>query len=193
MRQFRVSVRGLMVLIVLLGIAFAGLRSPTPLWANGLVLAGSGDVDAGGAGRRVPPRRAAGVLGGIRHLRLGVLRFDPGALVPDRIRLPALHDNDSRLLAPYIVQKEDLVRVYVGSFKPPSSPVPPTPWQTWNLPEFPPENPWRVVGYVTLVSPGLYLRIGHSVFCMLIAFLGGEVVRYLAVTRSQPAATERRS
>ena len=34
MRRVRFSLRGLMVLIVLLGVAFAGLRSPTPLWAN---------------------------------------------------------------------------------------------------------------------------------------------------------------
>jgi hypothetical protein len=66
MKHFRFSNRGLMATIVLLGVAFAGLRFPTPLWAN--------------------------------------------------------------------------------------------------VPDFPPKNPWHRVGYVTLISPGLYLRIGHSFF-----------------------------
>src|SRR5437879_6102675 len=35
MRRFRLSIGGLMMVIVLLGTAFAALRSPTPLWANG--------------------------------------------------------------------------------------------------------------------------------------------------------------
>ena len=95
------------------------------------------------------------------------------------------------LLAPYIVQKEYLLRNYVGAFNPPFAPGAPTPWQIWNLPEFPPENPWRVVGYVTFLSPGLYLRIGHAVFCTLIAFFGGEAVRHLATSRSQPATPSR--
>jgi hypothetical protein len=34
MRHFRFSIRGLMVVIVLLSVAFAALRFPTPLWAN---------------------------------------------------------------------------------------------------------------------------------------------------------------
>ena len=94
------------------------------------------------------------------------------------------------LLAPHIVQKEYLLRSYVGSFNPPFAPTAPTPWQHWNLPEFPPGNPWQV-GYVTLTSPGLYLRIGHAVFCVLIGLVGGEVVRYLAATRSEPSSTGR--
>ena len=42
-----------------------------------------------------------------------------------------------------------------------------------------------------MISPGLYLRIGHAVFCVMIAFLGGEAVRYLAATRSQGMRSER--
>jgi hypothetical protein len=46
---------------------------------------------------------------------------------------------------------------------------------------------------LTLISPGVYLRIGHAFFCLLIAFLGGGIVRSLAATCQEPAATERRS
>lgn len=193
MRRFRFSVRGLMVLIVLLGTAFAGLRSPTPLWANGwfsLVLA-TLTLAVPAAAYCRDERRAFWVGFATCGWVYFVLTLAPWFQTEFGFQLFTTTILD--IFAPYIVQKEDLVRVYVGSFKPPSSLAPPTPWQTWNLPEFPPENPWRVVGYVTLVSPGLYLRIGHSIFCMLIAFLGGEAVRYLAVTRSQPAATARRS
>ena len=34
MKHFRFSIRGLMFVIVLMGIGFAALRYPTPLWAN---------------------------------------------------------------------------------------------------------------------------------------------------------------
>ena len=95
------------------------------------------------------------------------------------------------VMAPHIVQTDYLVRGYVSGFNPQYAPVQPTPWQVWNLPDFPPDNPWHKVGYVTLVSPGLYLRIGHAFCCMLIALVGGGIVRYLAATGPQPAASER--
>ena len=94
-------------------------------------------------------------------------------------------------MAPHIVQTDNLVRSYVVGFNPQYAPAQLTPWQVWNLPEFPPDNPWHRVGYVTLISPGLYLRIGHAFFCILIAFLGGGIVRYVAATCPQPAAAER--
>jgi hypothetical protein len=52
MKHFRFSIRGLMVVIVLLGIGFAALRYPTPFWTNvsrGIVryLAATGPQSAG--------------------------------------------------------------------------------------------------------------------------------------------------
>jgi len=181
-----------MVLIVLLGTAFAGLRSPTPLWANGwfsldvamLTLAVPAAV------YRRDEQRAFWVGFATCGWVYFVLSMAPWFQV--EIGFQLFTTTLLEFLAPYIVQKESLLRTYLGSFNPPAAPTPPTPWQIWNLPEFPPDNPWRMVGYVRLLSPGLYLRIGHAIFCMLIAFLGGEVVRYLAATRPQPDATERR-
>ncbi len=43
MKRFRFSIRGLMGAIVVMGVAFVGLRSPSPFWANlwlSLALAG---------------------------------------------------------------------------------------------------------------------------------------------------------
>jgi hypothetical protein len=94
-------------------------------------------------------------------------------------------------MAPHIVQTDYLVRGYVGGFNPQYPPAQPSPWQVWNLPEFPPEKAWHKVGYVTLVSPGLYLRIGHAFCCVLIALVGGGIVRYLAATGSRSVASER--
>jgi hypothetical protein len=191
MWRFRFSVRGLMMLIVLLGTAFAALRSPTPLWANGwfsLVLAALVLAVPAAVYRR-GERRAFWVGFATCGWVYFVLSMAPWFQTEIGFQLFTTTILD--LLAPYIVQKEYLIRTYIGSFNPPTTPTPPTPWQSWNLPEFPPENPWRMIGYVTLFSPGLYLRIGHAVFCMPIAFLGGEAVRYLAATRSEPTAPER--
>jgi hypothetical protein len=173
MRRFRFSVRGLMMLIVFLGSAFAGLRSPTPFWANiwfslvltVLVLAVPAAVYRRGE------RRAFWV--GFATFGWVYFVLSMGPWFQNEIGFQLFTTTVLDLLSPYIVQKESLLRVYVGSFNPPASPTLPTPWQIWNLPEFPPENPWRTVGYVTLLSPGLYLRIGHAIFCMLIGFCGG--------------------
>jgi hypothetical protein len=79
---------------------------------------------------------------------------------------------------------------YINAFGPPEAPGEPTPWQVWNLPDFQAPGSWTI-GYVRLHCPFLYLRIGHSAFCLLIAIAGGELARYLSVTRSetQPGPT----
>jgi hypothetical protein len=187
------SVRGLMVTIIMLGTAFAGLRSPTPLWANfwfSLVLSML-TLAVPAAVYRLDERRAFWVGFAVCGWMYFIVSMAPWLQVEIGFQLFTTTTLD--LLAPHIVQKEFLLRNYLGSFNPPTDPTPPSPWQTWNLPEFPPDNPWRRLGYVTLTCPGLYLRIGHAVSCMLMAFIGGEITRYLAATRPGPTATERRS
>ena len=183
--------RGLMAAIVLLAVAFAGLRSPTPLWANlwfSLILAAL-IFSVTAAVYRKGEQRAFWVGFATFGWVYFVLALAPWFHTEIGFQLFSTTILD--VLAPYIVQKEYLLRSYVGSFNPPFDPGVPSPWQHWNLPEFPPENPWRMVGYVTLISPGLYLRIGHAVFCMLVAIMGGGAVRHLAATRSQAASSER--
>jgi hypothetical protein len=185
MKQFRFSMSTVMAAIVLLGFAFAGLRSPTPLWANlwfSLILA-TLTFSVPAAVYRRDEQRAFWVGFATFGWVYFVLALAPWFHTEMGFQLFSTTILD--VLAPHIVQKEYLLRNYVGSFNPPFNPGVPSPWQHWNLPEFPPENPWRIVGYVTLISPGLYLRIGHAVFCMLIAIFGGTVVRRLAATRSQ--------
>lgn len=191
MPRFRFSVSSLMVLIVLLAAAFAALRTPSPLWANvwfsialaSLVLAIPAAVY----------RRAADRAFWVGFAACGWVYFVL-ALAPwfqTEMGFQLLTTTILDVMAPYIVQKEYLLRTYIGAFNPPFAPVHPTPWQSWNLPEFPPENPWRMVGYVPLFCPGLYLRIGHAVFCVVVAFLGGVVIRAVALRRPDPQRPER--
>jgi hypothetical protein len=191
MRRFRYSVGSFMLIIVLLAAAFAALRTPTPLWANvwfsidvaALVLA------IAAAFYRRGTERAFWV----GFASFGWVYFVM-ALAPwfqTEMGFQLLSTTILDVMAPYIVQKDYLVRTYVGAFNPPSPPAEMTAWQAWNFPEFPPANPWRMVGYVRLLCPGLYLRIGHLVFCILVAILGGEAVRYLAAPRPETARAER--
>jgi hypothetical protein len=191
MRRARFSVRGLMMSIVLFGAAFAALRWPTPLWANlwfsldlsVLVLAVPAAVYRRGEDRAFWVGFAA--AGWV----YAVLSMAPWFQSEFGFQLATTTLLD--LLAPLIVQKEYLIRSYMLGFNPPFSPAEPTPWQVWNLPELPPDNPWQKAGYVTLHSPGLYLRIGHAVFSLVIALLAGEIVRYWAALRSEPTAQAR--
>ena len=170
----------LMAVVVLFGVAFAGLRSPTPLCGESLVFANPVSwltLSVLAAVYRSGERRAFWVGFATFGWVYFILALAPWFHTEIGFQLFSTTILD--VLAPYVVQKEYLLRNYVGSFNPPFDPGVPSPWQHWNLPEFPPENPWRMVEYVTLISPGLYLRIGHAVFCMLIAIAVGTVVRYL--------------
>jgi hypothetical protein len=191
MRHFRFSIRGLMVMIVLLCIAFAALRYPTPLWANVWYSMSVASITLAvpAAIYRRSEQRAFWVGFAICGWVYFILALAPWMQGEAGFQLVTTTILD--LMAPHIVQTDYLVRSYIGGFNPQYALGQPTPWQVWNLPEFPPENPWHRVGYVTLTSPGLYLRIGHAYFCVLIAFVGGWIVRYLAATGRQPAATER--
>jgi hypothetical protein len=190
MGRDRFSIRGLMVVIVLLGLAFAALRTPSRLWANVWF-----SMTLAALTLAIPA--AAYTRGGRRAFWVGfstcgwvyfIIAMAPWfqSEVSFQLATTTLLD----ILAPHIVQKEYLLRSYIGSFNPPSGPTPPTPWQAWNLPEFPQETTWHL-GYATLHSPGLYLRIGHAACCLLIAVFGGETIRYLHATRSAPGAAER--
>jgi hypothetical protein len=191
MRRARISIRGLMTAIVLLAAGLAALRSPTPLWANlwfsltlaALVLAIPTAVYCRGQDRAFWVGFAS--AGWVYFL----LALAPWFQSEFGFQLATTTVLD--LLAPLIVQKEYMVRSYVLGFNPPFAPGEPTPWQVWNLPELPPENPWHKAGYVTLHSPGLYLRIGHAVLCVVVAAVAGEIVRGLAASRQEPVNTTR--
>jgi hypothetical protein len=178
MRHFRFSIRGLMVVIVLLCLAFAALRFHTPLWANiwfsstlaALTLAVPAAVYRRG------DQRAFWVGFAVCGWVYFILALAPWIKGEPGFQLATTTILD--LMSPHIVQE--------------IAPVEPTPWQVWNTPDDPPANSYSV-GYVTLISPELYLHIGHAFFCILIAFVGGVIVRYLAATCPESAVTERRS
>ena len=193
MRHFRFSIRGLMIVIVVLGTAFAALRYPTPLWANlwySLTLAAL-TLAVPAAVYRRGEQRAFWVGFAACGWVYFVLSLAPWFERDGGFQFVTTTMLD--VMAPHIVQEDYLVRSYVSGFRPQYGPPPQlTPWQVWNLPDFPPDKPWHKVGYVTLISPGIYLRIGQAFCCVLVAFLGGGIVRYLAATCPQATVTERR-
>jgi hypothetical protein len=190
MRHFRFSIRAIMGVIVVLGLAFTALHFPTPLWANvwfSLALA-SVTLAIPAAIYSRGERRAFWVGFATCGWVYFVVSMAPGFQSETGFQLVTTTILD--LAAPYIVQQEYLLRAYIGSFNPPSAPTPPTAWQLWNLPDFSGSRVWRM-SYVTVQSPRLYFRVGHGVFSVITGLLGGEVTRFLAATHSQAATAER--
>ena len=67
------------------------------------------------------------------------------------------------LAAPHLIDNAYLLNAYFLTMNPPSPPDAPSSWQQWNLPDFRTSgNEKWAIGYVTLHSPLLYLRIGHA-------------------------------
>jgi hypothetical protein len=190
MRRARFSIRGLMMAIVLMAAAFAALRTPSRLWANAWF-----SMALAGITLAVPAALCA--RDGDRAFWCG---FAACGWVYFLVSLgPWVHRETSFQLftttvldiaAPHIVENEYLLRSYMAGFNPPKAPQSPTPWQVWNLPDFTEGETWHL-GYATLHCPGLYLRIGHAAFTLLLAFLGGEASRYLHSTRPEREAPNR--
>src|SRR5262245_58801152 len=129
MRRFRFSVGSLMLTIVLTAAGFAALRSPTPFWANiwfSLVLTALTLAIPAAVYRRDEQRAfwAGFAACGWTYF---VLTMAPW--FEREIGFQLFTTTLLDLMAPHVVQKELLVRRYVASFKPPSDPTPPSPWQ----------------------------------------------------------------
>jgi hypothetical protein len=187
MPRFRFSIGGLMAAIVLIAIAIAGLRYPSPFWANVWF-----SLPLGALAVAIPA--AVYSRGGRRAFLVGFATcgwvYFVVALCPwfetESFQLVTTTVLD--LAAPQLVDTGNLLQTYVGGYRPPRAPVSPTPWQRWNLPEFP--SPGQtLVGYVPVHSPGLYLRIGHGVFCILLALCGGEAVRFFHFKHAHSTGT----
>jgi hypothetical protein len=190
MNRARFSIRGLMLAIVLMAAAFAALRTPSPFWANAwFSIALAGVTLAVPAALCTRDRERAFWCG---FATCGWVYFlvSLGPWIHRETSFQLISTTALDIAAPHIVDRGYLIRSYMAGFNPPSAPQDPTPWQVWNLPDFSVNDTWRL-GYATLHCPGLYLRIGHAAFCLLIAFLGGEASRYLHATRSERGAPNR--
>ncbi len=188
MPRYRFSIRGMMIVILLLAMAFAGLRTPTRLWANvwysmtlfGIAIAIPLAV-AEHEGRRLFWIGFA-VCGWVYFL----IALAPWIEEQTGYRLATTTVLD--VISPNVLDTKYLARIYIQTMQPPSSPTRPTPWQVWNLTEYPMAPVWRH-GYAELHAPLLYFRVGHSAFCLILAMLGGELTRYIGTrNRARSAA-----
>ena len=178
-----------MIVIVILALAFTGLRTPSRIWANAwftLALLGvTIAIPAAVAIRRRSPR----VLGGVRRVWVGLLRLHPAPWVDKEASHQLLTTTILDVASSYIVDNQYLIKnaLAVQAINQGIPAPTPTPWQDWNLPNFQPRETWGL-GYVRLHSSFLFLRIGHSAFCLLIAVAGGEISRYLHASRQRSQA-----
>lgn len=187
MRRYSFSIRGLMAVIAIVGVGLVALRNPSRIWANtwfSLALGGVAlaiPAAVGSVGERRAFWSGFASVGGIYFL------FALAPWVDERASHQLLTTCLLDLASTQIIDNRQMAESYKLAMNPPRSPEVPTPWQVWNLPEFLTHgNGNWINGYVTLHSPFLYLRIGHSLFCLLMAFAGGELARYHYLRRPSP-------
>lgn len=183
MPRYRFSIRSLMVVILLLALAFTALRTPSRIWANAWYTLALGGVTIAipAAVANLGQRRAFwigfAVCGGVYFV------FSLAPWLDKEVGHQLFTTTILDLASESIVDNHYMLRNYLLAINPPSGGVAPTAWQVWNLPDFQLYGQWSI-GYVKLHSSFLFLRIGHSVFCLLFGLAGGEVARFLWLTRA---------
>lgn len=187
MRRYSFSIRGLMAFIVILALGLVALRTPSRIWMNAWysIAIGSVTFAVPAAFATVDERRAFwigfAITGGVYFL------FTLGPWVGDESFHHFITTTILDIAAPTIVDNRYLIPSYMMAMNPPTAPVDPTSWQVWNLPDFRTStNRAWTIGYVTLHSPPLYLRIGHGLFTLIAGLIGGELSRFLYLRRPSP-------
>ncbi len=121
MHRFQFSIRVIMGLIVVVGLAFAALHFPTPLWANvwfSFALA-SVTFAIPAAVYSQGQQRAFWVGFATCGWVYFVASMGPWFQLETGFQLVTTTILD--LMAPYIVQQDYLLRTYIGQFNPPSA------------------------------------------------------------------------
>ena len=187
MRRYRFSIQGLMAFIVIVALGLVALRTPSRIWTNAWYSLALGSVTLA-----VPA--AVGTIAERRAFWIGFacssgvyFAFTLAPWVGDEAGHHLVTTALLDLASPHIVDNRYMIPTYIAGLNPPLWGVDPTPWQAWNLPDFrTSSNRTWSVGYVTLHSPPLYLRIGHGLFTLIAGLVGGELARFLYLRRPAP-------
>ncbi len=197
MRPPRVSILGLLAWIALLGVGLAALRSPSPLWAAFIfsVALATLTISVLAAVYRRGRRRAFWVGFATCGWAYFLLTFGPE--VTSQFRSELFTTALLEILYPHTVsptvpaamapeRSPSTGRVILaGGFGMGPSTPPPSVWSTWTQPQ-PRAFSRRTPSGAMTTSPGTFQQIGHSLFCLLIALLGGLITRHLHSTRDEP-------
>jgi hypothetical protein len=208
MRRFRISIAGLLGTIAVLGVAIAALIYPSPLAANAFysLTLGTLTISVLAAVYHRAAKRAFWVGFATCGWTYFLAVFGPEPLShvgPGLVTTTILN-----VLYPYTVPEADASTVLapvsppnprgnivIRSVRPrgartvltggfgvltgPPTP-PPTPWQVWTKPD-------RMTQF-NQSSPKMFQRIGHSLFCLIFALIGGVLTRAFRASRDRETA-----
>jgi hypothetical protein len=207
MRRFRISIAGLLVAVALLGLAIAALIYPSPLVANAffsmtlatLTIAVLAAVYHRGAKRAFwvgfstcgwayflavfGPEPLSHVGPGL--VTTTILNIVYPYTVPSAVAAAALDPIESSTPSAQLYRRvvHDRQVILTGGFGAKSGPPvpPPTPWEIWTRPD-------RMTQF-NQSSPRMFQRIGHSLFCLIFALIGGALTRRFQMARDRENAT----
>lgn len=210
MRRYRVSISALLAGIAFFGVAFAAVVYPSPLAANAFYTLTVGMLLTGILGSVYSRGRSRAFWIGFSTFGwsyfLTVFGPQPISNTQANLVTEAILD----ILYPYAIPR---TRPNAATIPPPAAPTPTVPLMTpkvsrlqfrpsggarviltgafgaaVNLSDTPstPWETWTTSDRLTQsdqTSPKMFLRIGHSIFCLLIAVIGGYLSRRFQETR----------
>jgi hypothetical protein len=213
MPRMRVSIAGILVWVALLGVGFAALRNPSLLWSNALFSVALGTLTLAvlAAVYRRGRSRAYWVgfaTCGWVYLLLALGPANESLVSPYLVTTAILDVLFEQVIPqppapgappPTVIPPVPTASAVKGQTWGGNVAVMPavfggfggvaaapfeSPWHAWSTPDRELNmNPSPNLGGISVFSPEPFRRIGHSLFCLLIALLGGLVTRYFHATR----------
>ena len=173
--RLRFSIMGLMALVLFVAVGFAALRNPTELWAYALFTLALGIFGIAALGAAFRQGYGRAFFAGFAAFGFGYLILCYGPWAATEVRP---HLATAKLLE------------YAPPWLNTTNPMVPFPRGSIAVVDVEEDQGSAFITYSNLTllkpSPEAYQRVGHSLFALVIALIGGTASRYFAARDDQP-------
>jgi hypothetical protein len=175
--RLRVSIRLLMAVVGLVAVVIAALRSASPLWASALFTLTLGILATAVLGALFADRRRRPFWTGLAVFGWGYMALAFGPWLATEVRPHLTTSTILDLLSTAVQSPVAPTYTVTKTVTPPSTPI--------RALTFPGGSDGYSVTYTTIRPPGRlvrpsFQRVGHSLFGLLAALLGGVIARAFA-------------
>lgn len=192
---YRLSIAAVMLWVLIAALAFAAIRSANETWSSltlstTLLLLGTSMLASCFSAGSTRAFASGAALFGLGYLALALGPWTSTEIAPHLATSQLLQIVQPRLISPSNNSSLTLTYAYITTTSPVVATAPPAP----NPPppvSFPSAPPAPATAPFTITLAGLpseeFLRVGHSLFALAFALLGGLIARYFHARSAHPS------